>query len=361
MKNIVFFSGSMNNSGGTERVASLIANELKELGYNVSFLSLYNGGNPFFPLLDSISVHSLYPQKVNFKKIFPQVCFKLRRFVIKNDTDVLINIESMLAIYSIPALLKINIKNICWEHFNFNVDLGNKLRPLARRLAARYCNQVVTLTERDKKLWLDNLTVKTRIDAIPNPSPFVPIMPLNKTNNKVVLAAGRLTSQKGFDLLIDSWQHVILKRQDWTLRIVGSGEDKAWLHNKAKALGLTDSIEWVENVTNMAEQYSQADMYVMSSRYEGLPMVLIEALSFGLPIVSFDCETGPSEIVNSQCGWLVRNGDTAALGECLLTAFDIFEDHKVYSSYSRASIEQCRNKFSIDSAVSEWKRIISVS
>ncbi|MBF9001179.1 glycosyltransferase family 4 protein [Vibrio nitrifigilis] len=358
MKNIVFFSGSMNNSGGTERVASLIANELDKLGYNVSFLSLYNGNTPFFPLSDSIAIHSLYPNKVNFKKHFPQVCFKLRRFILKNNTDVLINIESMLAIYSIPALLKTNVKNICWEHFNFNVDLGNKLRRLARRLAARYCTQVITLTERDKQLWLDHLTVKTRIDAIPNPSPFEPIMPLKKINNKVVLAAGRLTSQKGFDLLIDSWQYVILKRQDWTLRIVGSGEDKAWLHDKAEALGLTDSIEWVENVTNMAEQYSQADMYVMSSRYEGLPMVLIEALSFGLPIVSFDCETGPSEIVNTECGWLTQDGDTLELGKSILLALEQLEDPNTYNAYSTAAIEQCRAKFSLTPIVKEWLKVL---
>ncbi|MCD9511828.1 glycosyltransferase family 4 protein [Photobacterium phosphoreum] len=358
MEKIVFFAGSLNASGGTERVSTIIANRLSEIGYTVQFLSLHDGNNPFFRVNDDIKIDTLFDQKLSFKKHYHKVIFKLRRYLKDNNVDILINIESMLALYSVPACIGLNIRNICWEHFNFHVDLGLKLRKIARQVAAVACDDIITLTETDRKFWLENTVHKAKITAISNPALYELIRPRDKIHSKVVLSAGRLTHQKGFDLLLQSWALVIKQRTDWTLRIVGSGEEHDALKYQAEKLGISQSIQWVSHVNNMFEQYNNADLYVMSSRFEGLPMVLLEAISAGLPLVSFDCKTGPREIIEPTCGWLVEDGNISMLSEKLLEAFTTFDDDDQYYAFSKAAINKCQTEFSLEPIINKWVRLI---
>ncbi|PST93549.1 glycosyltransferase family 4 protein [Photobacterium sp. NCIMB 13483] len=359
MKNVVFFVGSLNGFGGTERVSTIIANELSHYGYNIKFLSLHDGDNPFFYVNKAIQKDTLFPVKLSFKKHYHKVIIKLRSYIKKNDVDVLINVESMLSLYSVPACVGIDVRNICWEHFNFHVDLGLKIRGYARKLAAFACDDIITLTETDKTFWLENTRHRATITAIPNPSPFKLCEPRIQVNNKIALSAGRLMYQKGFDYLLDAWSLVIKQRQDWKLRIVGSGEEHDALKNQAEKLGLNNHIEWVSHVSNMSEQYQQADIYVMSSRFEGLPMVLLEAISSGLPLVSFDCKTGPKDIIDSSFGWLAKDGEITALADKMLTAFATFDSDLEYAKYSQAAITKCRSEFSIESIVNLWVKLLN--
>ncbi|OBU23531.1 glycosyltransferase family 4 protein [Photobacterium aquimaris] len=358
MKKIIFFSGSLNASGGTERVSTIIANQLSEEGYTIHFLSLYDGNDPFFPVNCDIKIDTLFDEKRSFKKNYHKVVMKLRKYLQDNNFDILINIESMLALYSVPACLGINIRNICWEHFNFHVDLGLKLRKVARQVAALLCDDVVTLTETDKQFWISHTMHKANITAIPNPASFELSQPRIAVKSKIVLAAGRLTYQKGFDLLLTAWALVIKSRQDWTLRIVGSGEDHDALRAQADNLGLNQFIQWIPHVSNMKEQYDDVDMYVMSSRFEGLPMVLLEAISTGLPLVSFDCKTGPKEIIDSSCGWLASDADAVMLADKLLKAFNTFDDDDSYHLYSQSAINKCRSEFALEPILNRWVRLI---
>lgn len=359
MKKIVFFTGSLNRSGGTERVSAIIANKLAENGFSVQFLSLYDGENSVFPLNDNIKKDTLFEHNLNFKKHYHKVILKLRKYIKDNNIDVLINIESMLVLYSVPACFGVNIRNICWEHFNFNVDLGLKLRKVSRQLAAFFCDDVITLTETDKKLWLKNARCRANITAISNPASFDLSLPRQGVNSKIAISAGRLTYQKGFDYLLDAWSLVIKQRQDWKLRIVGSGEEYAALQIQAENLGINNHVEWISHVTNMSEQYQQADLYVMSSRFEGLPMVLLEAISSGLPLVSFDCKTGPKEIIDSTCGWLAKDGDINALADKLLTAFTVFENDSEFAKYSQSAITKCSDEFAIEPIMNQWMKLLN--
>ncbi|WP_318401287.1 glycosyltransferase family 4 protein [Photobacterium leiognathi] len=356
--NILFFIGSLSLSGGTERVSTIIANQLSSKGYTVQFLSLSNGDNPFFKVNDEVKVDTLFYQKICFKKNYHKVLIKLRKYIKKNDVDIIINVDSMLTLYSIPACIGLSVRNICWEHFNFYVDFNLKLRRYARQLAAFACDDIVTLTETDKEYWLENTKHRARITSISNPSPFELCEFRSRVKNKVVLAAGRLTNQKGFDLLLESWALVIKQRQDWTLRIIGSGEEGDVLKCKAERLGLNHSIQWVSHVNNMYEQYQNADIYVMSSRFEGLPMVLLEAISTGLPLVSFDCKTGPREIIDSSCGWLAENGNTKILSEKLLEAFTIFDNDVIYAKFSQAAISKCSANYYLEPIINKWMKLL---
>ncbi|WP_116472417.1 glycosyltransferase family 4 protein [Zobellella maritima] len=351
---IVFLGGNFNNSGGTERVASVIANELSRSGHEVVLASMVEGNTPFFPLESKVSIVSVLNGAGRILYRVPSLIRGIRRLLIEEKADVLIVVESMSVLYTAPATVGLPIKHICWEHFNYNIDLGQKGRRLARHMAAWLCDVVVTLTEQDKEYWLKHTRHRAQITTIPNPSPFpVKNVSLN-TESKVVLAAGRLTYQKGFDLLLLAWKKVNNSYPDWKLHIVGDGEDKNALENSAAEYGISGSVEFVGNKQDMEKYYQKSAIYCLSSRFEGFGMVLVEAMSYGLPIVSFNCELGPSEILSGTDSRLIPVGDTDELANSLI---ELMADEKERERLSRQS-EVKAKQYQPDKIIGQWLEVI---
>lgn len=355
-RKICFIVGDLNCSGGTERVTSLIANELVKYNYDISILSLKNGANPFFDLDDNIKIYSLNNKKVSFKKKFISTILGIRNFVNNNNIDTVVSVESITCIFSIPALIGLKINHICWEHFNFNVDLGSKYRNLARKLAARQCNYIVTLTKRDEKLWRNGLAnIRAKIISIPNPSTFENINNYPSLDSKIVLAVGRYRYQKGYDLLMEAWSKVNNKN-GWKLVTVGDGEDKQEIIELAKSLNVFDTIEINPPTEHIIQYFRKASFYCMSSRFEGLPMVLLEAQSFSLPIVSFDCDTGPAELINNGVsGYLVEAENVEKLSEAITNMINIDPDS--YLEMCKSAKENINN-FKVDEIIKKWLIIL---
>lgn len=356
MKRICFFVGDLNNSGGTERVSSVIASELQRRGYQIHMLSLQCGDKPFFELSECIQVSQLFTTTGRGMLRLPITIVRLRRYLRQQQIDILIDVESMLALYALPAVVGLNIRHICWEHFNYHVDLGKASRRLARKLAARFADDVITLTERDKQLWLANATCKANITAIPNPVTIELPASINPHKEKLFLAVGRLTYQKGFDLLLQAWSRVAPLHPDWRLRIVGDGEDKAMLEQLRIDLNIVASTELVPKTNNIAGHYQEAAFFLMSSRFEGLPLVLIEAQAYGLPIISFDCDTGPAEIINKS-GWLVKAYSIDDFTQRCADAIMTFSSPD-YRDIMNISIGESK-RFSLPVAVGNWLELLN--
>lgn len=316
--NILFLGSSFNNSGGTERVGTLIANGFSDAGHCITLVSISCGDKPFFDLNNDIKVTSLFntPRRTLFRA--PLVIGKLRKLLKDEKIDVLIVIESMSVLFTLPATFGLPIKHICWEHFNFKNDLGKIGRRVARQLAARFCDSVVTLTERDKQYWLDGTKHKNQITAISNPCPFPVQQNTYNINGKVVLAVGRLAPQKGFDYLLQAWIKVAEAAPDWRLKIVGEGDEREALARFINENDLSSHVELVGNTDNVPQYYEQASIFCLSSRFEGFPMVLLETLAFGLPVVSFNCDTGPEEILKETGSILVDCYNTEKLAKGLI-------------------------------------------
>ena len=356
MKNICFLIGNLNNSGGTERVTSLIANELVKRDYSISILSLVDGSNPFFTLDKNIKNHFLYPKRVSFKKNFLQTVYKLRQSIKEQRIDTLIVVDSISCIFTVPALIGLDVSHICWEHFNFQNDLGKPARKLARQLAARYCESIVTLTERDKQYWLNGTHHRSQIVAISNPCPFPPQDYIKKEGTKIVLAVGGLTQVKGFDRLLEAWVQVNRFVPDWKLVIVGEGEDRDKMTGFIESNQLTENIYLVGNTADVSNYYKEAEIFCLSSRFEGFPMVLLEALAFGLPIVSFDCDTGPAEILADTGSILVPKNDIDELASALIKVIRNKEDRKVIGLKGKKKSENYQPK----EIINQWIELLEV-
>ena len=154
---------------------------------------------------------------------------------------------------------------------------------------------------------------------------------------RTVIAAGRLTGQKGFDRLIPAWAPVAAAHPDWILQIFGEGPERERLTELIGRHGVADSVRLMGRTEHLGQAFALASVFVLSSRREGLPMVILEAMSKGLPVVSFDCPTGPREIVvNDHNGVLVANGDVAALTQALL---DVIGDDEQRARLGKGALE----------------------
>ncbi|MCR9730376.1 MULTISPECIES: glycosyltransferase family 4 protein [Vibrio harveyi group] len=360
MSNICFFVGSLEGSGGTERVSIWLANELSKLsGHDVYILSLQGKSKPFFPVSADIRCSTLFSTYGSGTLRFPLIVSRLKKFLKNNAIDILIDVESMLALYSTPAICGTSVRHICWEHFNYKVDLGRKTRRFARRLAALFADDVVTLTERDKQLWISGTKCKANLVSIPNPITVSKPTDISQDKDDVVLAVGRLTYQKGFDILLEAWQQVSKEYPQWKLKIIGSGEDEEALSKRSIELDVTKTIEFIPKTNQIENYYLQSKLFVMSSRFEGLPLVLIEAQAYGLPIVSFDCDTGPAEVVqDGHNGWLCEANNIIALKDSLIKGIEASMNSERYQELTTHSINNSK-RFSTETILSTWLKLLS--
>jgi glycosyltransferase involved in cell wall biosynthesis len=191
-----------------------------------------------------------------------------------------------------------------------------KLRSAIRRTYRRF-DAVTTLTPGDAEAYRELLGDGTRILAMPNAVPDVRGV-RSQLDHEVVIAAGRLTKLKGFDRLITAYAQVAAKHPSWQLRIFGGGEQRRPLAQLVRELGVGDNVSLMGFTAQLPEEMGRASIFVLSSHAEGFPMVILEAMACGLPIVSFDCPTGPRAIVtHGSDGLLVGNGDIAGLATAI--------------------------------------------
>ena len=240
-------------------------------------------------------------------------------------------------------------RSICCDHNHFGARsaLWQRLRAwLYPQVAA-----VVSLTEADRPRFA---ALNRNTQVIPNTSslhadaPALPAAPR-------VLAVGRLQAQKGFDLLLQAWQEVTREVPEARLRILGGGPLGPELRALAKALGVEASVEWTAPTERVEPFYREAAVFVLSSRYEGMPLALLEAQALGVPAVAFDCPTGPREILSEETGIVVPAEDVPALAEALLR---LLGDPDLRARMGEAAIARDRAVFSRARQVGAWAALI---
>lgn len=361
---ICFFSGDISRSGGTERVATNIANLLCQDHDIYIYSIVQNRQKTFYDIDSKIQLASIFDKKndiytLNKISRHLKLAQNLREFVVSNEIEILIDIDTQLSVNSVPALSLLDIKHVAWEHFNVDFishsSRETKVRELGRRLASSFCDAIVVLTERDQVKFRAKYSPKTKLAHIYNPIENSNSVKVEyDLNSKILLSAGRLVNEKGFDILVEVGRKIFNKHEDWKWVILGEGNDREYIQNKIEEYSLEKNIILKGNVTNISDYYQKASIFVLTSRYEGFGLVLTEAKAFSLPCVSFDIDSGPSEIILDDVnGFLVKPFD---LEEMAKKINFLIENPSLRKQQSERSLKDT-DKFDKNNIVKKWNEL----
>lgn len=352
---ICFFIGNISANGGTERVTVAIANYLVEHDYEVTILSYRNGISASFVCDENIQLHSLHLENITDylgRKIKPYT--RLIKYFSKNNFDLIINVDVILCLYTLPIRKILKRKLLAWEHFNCRSNNGAKNRDFARMLAGRVSDGIIVLTQADKDEYIKKINLKCPVIVINNPITYKKRETLYNKEKNIAIAVGRLTYQKNLQELISIWHSLGIGTKDWILKIIGTGEDEDCLKSMVSNLNISN-IEFIGFSNNPDIYYQESKIMLMTSRYEGLPMVLLEAQENGVPIIAYDCFTGPSEIIiDKQNGFLIPYGDKVKFAEKLQ---HIIDNSNLVCEMSRNAYLDSR-RFMIDKIGKEWIELL---
>ncbi len=239
------------------------------------------------------------------------------------------------------------------EHMNAQTRPA-PLRRLVYRAGSR-AKALVVLTERDREDWSVALRGRALpVQVIPNPVPWA-VGHDGRERRPVVVAAGRLARQKGFDRLVEAYADVATRHPDWRLHIYGEGDARAELEQLIVQRGLTSVVELKGWTDDMAEVMADASVLALTSRFEGLPMIVLEAFGRGLPVVAYDCPRGPRELVEDGVnGFLVDDDDQAAYTEALSR---VLADDALRSRLSRGALESA-GTYSLPAVGARWRGLL---
>lgn len=337
---ILFVITSLEGLGGTERVTTVLANDLA----NYYEVSIFSGGlkpsayNISDKVNDIRTTGGIIKFRLNLSKTISEI----------SPDVVVIHTMSKLT----PYLLLTGIKaNSLWSYEHVSYEFHSKLYKYFRKVLYHKLDSTLVFTDGQKKIFKK---FTKNVNIIKNPTSLtISSKPYDKSL-KNIISIGRLTTQKGYDMLVESWSLIGYKYPDWQLDIYGEGEDKAILSEKIKSLDV-NNIQLKGNTQDIAKIYDNAAFYVMSSRYEGLPMVLLEAQSTGVPVISFNCPTGPEEVINHNInGILVPANDINKLSEEMERLINDFDLREKLSFNSKIKAKD----FSIDSIRKIWMELI---
>lgn len=357
---ILYITNQISGAGGLERVLSVKASYLTDnMGYEIHILTLNQDNDPlFFDFSNKIKLHDIRVVG-NFFQYINQYIYGLKRVVNSVDPDVICVCDDGLKSFFLPLILRKPCPMVYERHVSKLIEIKTdsqgflkkiKLKAtfaLMELLASSY-SRFVVLTEGNTLEWnLKNLAI------IPNPLSFYP-EEVSGLQNKTVIAVGKHSFQKGYDRLLQSWKLVNQRNPDWKLKIYGTIDEDQGLIALAEHLGIEKSVAFYPPAKDIEKEYLEASVFVLSSRYEGFGMVLIEAMACGVPCVSFDCPHGPKDIINdSQDGFLVENGDITVLG----ARINQLIENQILRKEMGANARENVNRFLPEKIMKQWDEL----
>lgn len=367
MKVLIFIHSLQN--GGAERVTANLANYWVDKGWDITVVTFAKRNSDFYtlhPMVQRIALEltndssnvwaglwNNLPRIVALRRVLRQVRPDIALGMITNSSVLL-------------ALAALGLPNLCSIGTERNHPPQTPLDfqwKILRSCTYGLLNVVTALTSESAE-WIKHNTNARRIVVIPN-AVFLPlpieeprIIPsvICRSGRKIVLAAGRLNAQKGHDWLIKAFSNLSQKHSDWDLVILGEGSLRTTIERQVQKAGLEKRIFIPGRAGNISEWYETADLYVMSSRFEGFPNSLLEAMAHGLPVVSFDCDTGPRDIVRHEVdGLLVPSGDVGALTASIDR---LMSDPLERQRFAMKAVE-VRERFSLKKILGMWEQLFA--
>jgi len=352
--NVVFLVHDIHFRGGGERVTVNLANQFEKIGYNVKIVSLSKPeAKIYYSINDGIEIDYL---DINFNSGSNLVNKCISILKVYTHFHKYKSITIVLGIGNYPSLLLCflpkwrNIKTVGCQHLAYSGI--KKIWALLRKVFFKRLDCVVSLTIRDyskyRKLNKNTIVIPNSVSLIPRHSAIY--------TNKRILFIGRMVYEKGYDILLEVIKKISIAHSDWEFRIIGDGPLKNKILKQIDLSGLKGKISLSHSTESIIEEYLNASIFLMTSRTEGLPMVLLEAQACGLPIVSFDCETGPSDIVvDNENGFLIDCFDIEKMTQKISLLCSEYDLRLKFGEKAVANVI----KFSPEIINSKWEKLFN--
>lgn len=373
---IVYFIPHLNAGSGTDRVLNVKANYMADvLGYEVSIVTYRQYDRPvFYDFSDKINIVrfdiddpsfrlkelGFFEKRRQIKAFMKEYRKKTKEYLLGHRPDMVISFF-LGAEYKFLTDIKDGSKKIVEFHFNFEVGPfrifnqktswkdARRLRQIKKvKKQIESFDKLVVLTVGDEKEWKKYFK---NVITITNPITIDSEHIHAKMNHKKALAVGRFTYQKGFDYLIEAWQKVAEAQPEWILEIYGSGDLEEELENQIKRNGLEGKVFLRNPVKEIEKVYEDHSVFVLSSRFEGFVLSLLEAMSCGLACVSFDCKYGPEQLIENDInGILVPLSDTEKLADGIIR---LMENEELRESLGKEAKETSKS-YSVPAIMKKW-------
>lgn len=331
MKNIALLVYDASLTGGAEHVAINLANAFSET-HRVCLISTFLLGTFPKEIDEKVSCFALSDKYEKIPFHLRKYGNRLKKILIDNQVDILLSITAGVVTLAVQGAKGTNTKVFYCEHSNLENRTYGWKHVFRQFCGAAKADAVITLTERDRDNFIKVFKLpKEKVTAIPNWYSEVQTDRSYDNRSKKIISVGRLEPVKGYEYTLECARTVLENNPDWIWDIYGEGSLHKELQNAITAHSI-DRLTLKGNVTNIKDIYPEYAFTVMTSRYEGLPLSLLEAQAASLPIVSFDCPTGPSEIiVDGINGFVVPQFDTNLLIEKVQ---ELISSEKMRSDFS---------------------------
>lgn len=358
---LLYITNGITGVGGLERVLSIKASYMAEhLGYEVDFLTLNESGKkPFYEFNPKINFHSI-EVKGNPLLYIRSYLTGIQKHITSINPDRIIVCDDGLKAFFLPLIFRkqkflyerhVSNKIMFQNSSSFVKKISAKFQLfLMNRLSKRF-EYFIVLNEGNKKEW----KYQDNIKVIGNPISFFPDHQAELISHKAI-AVGKQSFQKNYERMISLWAKAIKNFPDWELHIYGKKDDSLQLEKQLQKLNLEKNVFLHEPVQNIRDKYLESSLFLMTSRFEGMPMVMLEAMACGLPLISFDSPHGPRELIHDGFnGFLIDYDDDQNYIKRLIELIENTELRKNIGTNARRK----SGGYSIDSVMSEWLKLLN--
>ena len=342
--------------GGAERVITRLAEAWVASGVMVTVATFDRPDGDFYPLASGVVRRSMPLQPRGMTSYLHHAIARslwLRTVMREESPQAVICFTDRTNVVSLLAALGLGIPVLVSERTDPEMYSPGRLWAGMRRLVYSSAAMIVVQTQK-VRLWSERLFPRTRTCVIPNPAP-VNLPAIRRVSNSTIIAIGRLVPEKGFDVLIDALALIADRHPTWKLRILGEGPHRTSLEQQIEGLGLSGRVELPGRCHDVLEQLAETEVFVLSSRFEGFPNALVEAMACGRAVVSTQCSGSSDLIEPGRNGLLVPVGDSVALAQSME---ELLLDPLLRSRLGQAAAE-IRSQLSMARVLQMWNNALT--